>query len=224
MTDEVGVSKVILDPSVLVTDEALAWIADPELRPYLVVSEALARLLDQDADPLPELAAFGAPMTPEQFARLRDVLGEVETFSGDRDDIPVSVRMIRDDLLASNEPLAEVLADEWVFITTQSIGVFRALMGGVVHAFNAFRRVGGEVRELSNENMKRGLEAVRGRLPRKLLGAMKTVGKWEPSGETARVLVLGGGIALFFLPHVVGVGAAIATSVKEGVAIIAGDP
>jgi hypothetical protein len=117
-----------------------------------------------------------------------------------------------------------VLADEWVFITTQSIGLFRALTSGVVHAFNAFRRVGGEVRELSNENMKRGLEAVRGRLPRKLLGAMKTVGKWEPSGETTKVLVLGGGIALFFLPHVVGVGAAIATSVKEGVAIIAGDP
>jgi hypothetical protein len=112
MAGDLAVSKVILDPSVLVTDAALARIADPDLRPFLVVSDALARLLYQGADPLGELAAFDAEMTAEQLARLRDLLAGVETFSGNRDDIPDGAREIRDRLLASGEPLDEVLADE----------------------------------------------------------------------------------------------------------------
>jgi hypothetical protein len=50
------------------------------------------------------------------------VLGQLERFSGDLDDIPDGARTIRDNLIASSEPLAEVLADEWVCITTQSHG------------------------------------------------------------------------------------------------------
>jgi hypothetical protein len=122
MAVDVGISEVILDPSVLVTDEVLDWIADPELRPFLVVSEALVRLLYEGDDPIGELAAFGAEMTPGHLVRLRDVLGQLERFSGDLDDIPDGARTIRDNQIASSEPLAEVLADEWVFITTQSHG------------------------------------------------------------------------------------------------------
>jgi hypothetical protein len=52
-----------------------------------------------------------------------------------------------------------VLADEWVFITSQSIGVFRAGKRGVKRAFDAFRRAGRDVDKVSDQSMKSGLEA-----------------------------------------------------------------
>src|SRR5207247_9807038 len=83
------------------------------------------------------------------------------TFSGDRDDILEGARQIRDNLLAQPEPLAEVLADEWVFIATQSLGGFGRKAKKV---FDRFRKAGGHVHEVADEEMTKGLDAVRDRL------------------------------------------------------------
>jgi hypothetical protein len=214
------VSKVILDPSALFAEGALQRIAEPELRPYLVVSAALWRRLGS-ADAVDRLGSYGIDATPAEVDRVRNAIEGIELFSGAGDDLPDAVRRIRDRLLRDDEPFADVLADEWVFITTQSIGAFAGT--AAKRAIAAFRRAGGAVHEISDKKMERGLAKIRKRMPPKMLGTMKVVGRLRPKGQTAQFLCFGGGIALLLLPHVA-LGAGIAASVKQGVAIIAGDP
>jgi hypothetical protein len=119
------VARIILDPSVLFTEEALTWLETPALRPFLVVSQALWERLE-DPEVGAQFERFGVSPSPEDVDRVRRALAEIEKFSGDRPDLPAGTRVIRDRLLQSDEPLADVLADEWVFVTSQSIGVIRA--------------------------------------------------------------------------------------------------
>ena len=88
--------------------------------------------------------------------------------------LPQGARGIRDALLSSNEPLADVLADEWVFLTSQSLAVIAEKTQA---SLDAFRRAGGQVHVVSRAQMQRGLRAVRRRIPSPLLKVMKRVGK-----------------------------------------------
>jgi hypothetical protein len=211
------VSRVILDPSVLFTEEALSWLDDPELRPSLVVSQALWDRLQ-----LPEAGdqfePYGDRPSPDEVIRLRGLVAEIERFSGDVVGLPQEIRAIRDTLLFGDEPLADVLADEWVFLTSQSMAVIR---GDAQRTLDAFRRAGAQVYTVSNELMERGLRAIRRRLPPPLLRVMKWVGRFPK--RIPKVLVFGGDIALLLLPSV-GLPAGIAVAVQAGIALIAGDP
>jgi hypothetical protein len=224
-----GVARVILDPSVLFTEEALRWLEMPELRRYLAVSQALwMRLEDPEAGA--QFVPFGVHPSPEEIQRVRRALAEIEKFSGDRPNLPPGTLEIRGRLLASNEPLTDVLADEWVFVTTQSIAVLRAVAR---RTLDAFRDAGARVYEVTDQKMKKTLDNIEAHVPPGLRSNMKRVdrklnqvsrsrpGKLVSLGTT--IVVLGGTIGVIAVPHLaLGKGAAMA--IRQGVAVIAGDP
>ena len=212
-------TKVILDPSVLFTEEALAWISDRALATSLVVSEALWRRLE-DPQAGEQFLPWARP-NPEEIARTREALAssEIARFSYvDAEDRSEAARGIREELLR-REPLGDVLADEWAFLTSQSIA---AIAEQTRESLDAFRRAGGHVFEVSSTRMKFGLWRLRRRLPPRFLKVMKTVGGFPP-GRLPKWVVAGGEFGLALLPHVaVPLGAA--ELIRQGVGVIAGDP
>jgi hypothetical protein len=196
----------------------LEWLENPELRRFLVISKSLwERLQDDEAGE--QFAPFGVIPDPQSIERVRLALAPVERFSSDQSSIPDGTRAIRDALLSSNEPLADVLADEWVFVTSQSIAVIRA---AAKRSLEAFKRAGAKVYNVSDDVMARGLEQIQHRLPPGLLGGMKVVGTF-PGDDIGRILMFGGTIAIFIVPAI-GLPAAIIGSIQQGVAVVAGDP
>lgn len=215
-------SKVILDPSIVFSDEALDWIADPELRPWLAVSQALMRRLE-DAQTGEEFMPYAHP-DPERIDVLREALraNEIKVFSVydviEKGTLSREAREICEHLADGNEPLGDVLADEWAFLTTQSLALIRGIAR---HALPAFGRAGGKVIEITAETMQKVLDAVREHIPDPVLNVMKRV---DPAiNRIPDWLLLGGEIAGYAVPHL-GLGLAIATSVERGVVVIAGDP
>jgi hypothetical protein len=222
MTEPPVVPKVLLDPSILFTDEALTWIADPEIRPSLVVSSALwERLTDPAIGEL--LAPFRVSPDPDRVGRLRDALAEIDKFSYQDVEMPSEeARAVRDALLAGDEPLPEVLADEWVFLASQSIAIVSV---DARTTLDAFRRAGGQVFDVSNRVMRRGLRRIRKSLPPWLLKSTKAFGRFRlrPRSDVGKLLVFGGQVALILLPHV-GLALTIGQTIQTGTALIVGDP
>jgi hypothetical protein len=213
------VSRVILDPTVLFTEEAVEWLEYPELRPYLVVSEALWRHLEEPASEgiLLEYAEGDAGLVE----RVREGLqrNEIKRFSFEQGletgELPEGAREICERLLASDEPFADVFADEWAFLTSQSLGV---VMQRVRDSLEVLRRYGGEVYEISRESVEAALEAVQDRIPPTLLKVMK-----HADDKFVKVVLFGGAIAGFIVPGA-HIPVAIAKAVQQGTAIVAGDP
>ncbi|MHB8242299.1 MAG: hypothetical protein ACYDHN_09930, partial [Solirubrobacteraceae bacterium] len=156
------------------TDEALGWIEDPELRPFLAVSRALYRVLEDREAPF-LLASYGEP-TPARIGQVREAVrsNELRLYSYEesfrRPDVSTANRDTLNALLAGeNEPLAAVLADEWAFVTTESLISFKDMR----RAVDAFVRAGAKVYEATREEMERGLEAARDLIPAPVLRKMK---------------------------------------------------
>jgi hypothetical protein len=120
--------------------------------------------------------------------------------------------------MSSDEPLGDVLADEWAFLTSQSLAV---IAEQTRESLDAFRRAGGRVYEVSREQMDHGLSAIREWIPAPLRRVMKFIGRFP--WRTPKWLVVGGNVALAFVPHV-GIPVAIASAIREGVAVVAGEP
>jgi hypothetical protein len=215
-------SRVILDPSVIFTDEALAWLADPEFQPWLAVSRALVlRLRDSAAGG--QFLPYANP-GPEQIERLQDILtrSDIQVFSFyeeiERGAIPPGAQRICETLLREDHPLGDVLADEWAFITSQSLAVIRRWAR---HSVDAVHSAGAAVIEISDEVMQGALQEIRDHLPPTLLEKMKQVDPIEE--QVPWWLLAGGGIGAALLPHV-GLPLAIAGAVNHGTIALAGDP
>jgi hypothetical protein len=210
----------MLDTSVVFTDEGLDWISDPELRPFLVVSAALYRLLDDPGAPF-LFASYGEP-TPRRIDEVRKAVqrNELRLYSYEeslaRTDLPAENRNTLAVLLANEEePLAAVLADEWAFVTTESLISLRDLRRVV----EAFTHAGAKVYEASRDEMERALGAVRDRIPEPVLRKMKDFDKAVP----VRFLAIGGTIAAIVVP-VLSIPGGVAAAVLEMNGLIAGDP
>lgn len=217
--DREEVSRVIIDPTALFTEEALAWLEDPELRPYLVISAALWRRLEEQP---PEAALLEyAEGDEELIARVRQALieNEIAKFSFeevfDSDDLPDRARQICERILQEEEPLADVLADEWAFLTSQSLGV---IVRRVRDSLKAFAQSGAEVIEIGRAEMEAALDAVQGKIPPGLLKVMK-----HADDRFVKLILLGGSVAAFVVPPL-HLPMFIAQAARQGVAIIAGDP
>jgi hypothetical protein len=220
VADTEAPTRVILDPSILFTEEALAWILDRDLAPWLVISEALWRRLE-DPEAGGQFLPWAHPNS-EDIARTREALAsrEIARFSyQDAPGVPDGARGICEALLQGDGPLGDVLADEWAFLTSQSLAV---IAEQTRESLDAFRRAGGHVFEVSSTRMKLGLWALRRKLPPGLLKVMKTIGGF-PRGRLPKWVVAGGEFALGLLPHVaVPLGAA--ELIRQGIGVIAGDP
>lgn len=210
-------TKVILDPSFLFSDEALDWIQDPEVQPWLVVSAAAVELLGNPRL-LNDWREFG-PVDLDRLLTLQQALRPIVRFSyRDHDDISEENRSIRQ-ALVEDGPLGEVFADEWIFLTTQSVGVF-APWGH--HTLNRFRNAKALVVDLPREQMLPGLEAIQEHLPPGMVSRMKGFGHF-PHDRVPQLIVLGGVIAGIFVAPL-GLSLTILGAVQQGSAIIAGDP
>jgi hypothetical protein len=211
-------SRVILDPSILFTEEALGWLENPQLSPFLVVSEALWRHLQGPESN--ELLQY-ANGDSERILAARQALAssKVSKFSFEdarrNEEMPGGALEICEALLHEEGALADVFADEWAFLTSQSLAIVTERLH---HSLNAFRRAGAEVFEFSRERMEGTLDELREAIPPGLLEAMK-----HADGRAVKLVVLGGRIAAL-LAGLSQVPAHIAEAVRAGVAVIAGDP
>jgi hypothetical protein len=138
----------------------------------------------------------------------------------DAAELPEPARAICDALLSSDEPFGDVLADEWAFVTSQSLAVFLAEKWHA--ARDAFKRAGAEIYTVSNSEMKRGLRKVRSKLPPRFLKVAKPIVNF-PRRPLPKFVAVGGAFALGLLPHLaLPLGAA--GVLKAGAAVIVGDP
>ncbi|HEU5252145.1 MAG TPA: hypothetical protein VFU16_02325 [Solirubrobacterales bacterium] len=222
-------SRIVLDPSLLASDEVLEWLSDPELKGYLVISESLRRRLEDPGALMEDLGRFGVydpdPGLIEAFREAVDLNG-VETFSferaRERGELPSGTEAICWNLLAAEEPLADVLADEWAFVTSQSLAALAQRAG---HALGAFCRAGATVVGVAKEQMVGALEQVQDRIPPGLLERMKRVD--GVVGRGPGLLLAGGSFAAsVILPPLGAVGVAIGVVdvLLEGNGVLAGDP
>lgn len=219
-------SHVILDPSFLFSDEALEWIGNPELAQYLVVSEALWSRMEDPQALAEELERFGAPIPdPGVIEMVREAINAaaITKFSYERasadGELEDGTEEVCRGLFANEEPLADALADEWAFVTSQSLAALGKRAG---QALGAFSRAGASVIGVVKEKMIRTLEEARESLPPGLLGVMKQVdGGYDRS---PKLLLIGGGIAAGIFVPPLGIGMQVAELVLAGNAVLAGDP
>jgi hypothetical protein len=211
--------RVILDPSVVFGDDVLEWLRDPAVRPYLAVSATLVDLMAQQ-QALPQFAEFGQLPGPNRIQEVRAGLIGIRAFSWKEvEDLSPDALEIRDALLYSQEPLAEALADEFVFLLSHSWGI----IGGVKRTLEAFQRAGAKVIEVSREQWIRALRAVRESLPPPLLTGMKSLREMAGGPAGAVVLAVAGTAAAVVFPHL-GLPLQVLTDVLAGNTVIAGDP
>jgi hypothetical protein len=212
-------SRIILDPSALFTEEALGWLEDQELRPYLVVSKALWRHLEEPASGGILLDYADGDATLIERVRAGLLRNDIERFSLEQvlgaEELPVGARAVCEDLLAGDEPLADVFADEWAFLASQSLGV---VMRRMRDTFEVFRQHGGDVFEIGRDAVEAVFESAQERIPSALLGVMK-----HADDRFVKFVLFGGTAAGFFVPGL-HVPVAVAQAARQGTAIIAGDP
>jgi hypothetical protein len=222
MGDPHDPTRIILDPSFLFTDEAMSWLDAADLLPWLVISESLWRRLE-DPEAGNQFLPYGVNPDADQMRRVRLAVGAVGARFSYREaaQLPEGTRSICEALLSSDEPLADVLADEWAFLTSQSLGKF---LEKAAAPFQAFGRAGAKVYRVTDDHMERGLNAVRQRIPDPLVRVMKAVGNFPPKKEL-KFIVSGGSLAVAILavPHV-GIPVGAAKTVQAGLGVIAGDP
>jgi hypothetical protein len=108
----------------------------------LILSDALVRAIQQGA---PEALAWFSEVTGDDLGRLTEVVSRFQTFSHKSVLAPDrNVEAVRGRLIASHDPTtAEILADEWTFLRTQS------WLGATTRkVFDAVKAAGGRIREL----------------------------------------------------------------------------
>lgn len=221
-------SHIILDPSFLFTEEALGWINDPELAQYLVVSEALWQRMEDPRALAEELNRFGAPVDFDVIEMVREEVGAaaITRFSYERESAAGKLQGGTEEvcraLLASEEPLADALADEWAFVTSRSLAV---LVERVGDALGAFVRAGATVVGVAKDQMKAALEATQEQIPPGLLKAMKRVDEtWERIPKLPKFLLAGGSFAAGLAVPPLGIGMVATQLLIEGNGVLAGDP
>lgn len=200
----------------------------PGLKDYLVISEALWGRLRDPGALADELARFGAPIAdPGLIEAVRRAIriNGIDRFSyqqaRERGELRGGTEEVCQALLEIGEPLADVLADEWAFVTSQSLAALAERTG---HALGAFARAGATVVGVVKERMVEALEGVREKIPPDLLEQMKRVDEtWD---RVPKFLLAGGALAaeLSVALAPVGIAVHIAEVLLEGNAVLAGDP
>jgi hypothetical protein len=112
---------VMADPSILLTAEG--WkLMDPEITRHLVISKAFYTALQ--VEDYNVLGAFvdeaDVAVIRERRDRLVEALGDIEHFSYERQDEYPEIDEITAAILAEQDPVAEIIADEWFYLMTRS--------------------------------------------------------------------------------------------------------
>ncbi len=211
---------VMLDASFVFTDEALEWLRDTSLQPYLAVSRALVAAVDNDPDIIEHLRPWRVAPTAQRLAEFRNAVGNILIYDyREEQNSPPQARQFADRLMSVGEPLGEMLADEWIFLTSHSIAILARRAGKTIAAF---RRAGIQVFLRARREVERGLDAIHDRIPEPVLNVMKTVGTW-PRTRGAKIVLLGAELAAEFALGL-GLAVTIVDAVRQGLGVIGGDP
>lgn len=219
MLDEGQSALIILDPSVVFTDEALGWLSDDEIRQHLVVSQALYERLE-NPEAGEQFAPWDATPDPQRVFEVRNALEGLPKFSfNDAGELPEEARRVLGALLDERraelgDVVAEIAADEWAFLSSQSWAALRARVRTTI---DAFVLAGVHVYEVTRDQINEWLDAVREAIPDSVLDRMKFANEHP-------ILIAGGIHAIQALAHLHGVPLEIAESVQLGNGALAGDP
>jgi hypothetical protein len=144
----VGVSRghrFMLEASFILSEEGMAWLTRAGAQYVEAVSVSRALVSEIQRGEPGTLAWFGE-VGADELGTLTEILGRARLFSQE-EGVEVAnerARQVRSALFAEHDPTtAEILADEWIFLQTQSwIGAKSR------KAFDAFVAAGARMREL----------------------------------------------------------------------------
>src|SRR5579862_309354 len=203
--------RVMIDPSLALTEEGMALFENEESARGLAVSQAF---YDALADPvrLQDFGAFGVIPDVDQIRRLRSLLEPrwVEKFSYENlDGLPEGAIEIHDALLADGEPLAAIAAEQWVFMVSRSWVLDRS-----TRFLERIGRAGARAFEWTAEEMQRLIE-ITGSAARVIAEAAKFAGH----GVEIAIEVAGPGIAAALMAHGVHVSKEHLDAIGHGVGV-----
>jgi hypothetical protein len=194
------------DPSLLLSHTGLEWLeSDANARATLVVPRTLVDWLAGDID-VPLLASLtDEDGSPDNRARLEAMMRGVPAFSHADVTLAPAHEEVRAMLLLEGGPLADLHADEWAFLQSQS-----ALLSKLRRPVDAFRDAGAIIVEVGR---KTGIRLVERVIPKESLpetftrGVLaKTAAKWVVlGGATVGGGTLGGIVGTAFAGPAAGV-------------------
>jgi hypothetical protein len=171
LADSRAHDRVMADPSLLLSNRQL--FGDPQLARNLIVSKSFATAVAQGQ--LERLAPFIPPVSVPPSGYIDDSLSawrrsaarrllEIETFSAEEvQELPDDVSAVLKRIRQLSTPAAEILADEWVYLATQSW-----LASKTQFVLDKIRESGAEVHEYARRSVGLLQEAVGGKT--KLVG------------------------------------------------------
>jgi hypothetical protein len=147
---------LMVDPSLLLSGEGLAWLREePLARRGVIVPATFRRWLVDEVDL--DLTRIVAPDDAEQLTErhdlLRELLGDFPDFSHRERRLQRGAEDVRRALLSGSDPNRELWADEWVFLQSHSV-----LVAKLRSALDAFRDAGGAILEVGRRE---GMELIR---------------------------------------------------------------
>jgi hypothetical protein len=185
--------RVMIDPSLALTEEGMALFENEETARGLAVSQAFYDAL-VDEDRRQDFEAFGVIPAVDQMRRLRGLLEPrwVEKFSYENlEGLPNSAVEIHDALLGDGEALAAIAAEQWVFMVSRSW-----LLDRSKRFLERIRRAGATAFEWTAEEMRRLID-ITGSAAKVIAEAAKLVGH----GVEIAIEVAGPAIAALLLAH-----------------------
>jgi hypothetical protein len=123
--DDPDEERILVDPSLLLTDRGELWVANRSIQDHLLISSAFYNQIFKDSVDLlssPFLSDEDPDGYGERLARLRDVIDDgIATYSWreDGDSLGDEARSVLEVLLSSTTS-GDVLADEFTFLVTHS--------------------------------------------------------------------------------------------------------
>jgi hypothetical protein len=140
---------LMVDPSLLLSEEGLAWLdKDESARRSIVIPAVFAEWLSGEREL--EIESLVAPedleSVSERRARLNEILGEVAAFSHHEATLSRQAQAVLQSLLDSKDPIGELRADEWAFLQSHSF-----IASKVRHALDAFRDAGAVIVEFGRK-------------------------------------------------------------------------
>jgi hypothetical protein len=205
-------SRVMIDPSLALTDEGMALFEDEATARGLAVSQAFYEAL-ADEDRRQDFEAFGVVPDVDQMRRLRGLLEPrwVEKFSYENlEGVPDSAVEIHDALLEDGEALAAIAAEQWVFMVSRSW-----LLDRSKRFLERIRRAGARAFEWTAEEMRRLID-ITGSAAKVIAEAAKFAGH----GVEIAIEVAGPAIAALLLAHGLPVSREKLDAIGQGVGVL----
>jgi hypothetical protein len=195
--------RLMVDPSFLLAEDGLVWLEEEADGVQIVVPATMVALLrgEFDLDPAVVLASEDVEGFLDRRERALALVERIDAF-GQRQSPPLRpppLEEVRRTLLASESPVGELRAEEWVFLQTNSV-----IVSKLRHPVESFRDAGAVIVEYGRKAGHKLLTQVipEDHIPAHVTNGLlaKAAGKWILVGGAQA----GGGTLGGLLGHAVG--------------------